>query len=148
MSPYSFYDYPKYRLIEDVSISIDHNLDKDKKVMVLCKKKDLNGPNHELLLKILQAIGHTPESTQIIGVDDHEKINVTLLLSNVQPETLLSFEINLNKNGLNLEQKLYRLIKLMDTTIIISEALSTLQGKKEAKVKLWGALQEHFQNQK
>ena len=142
----NFFNFPRYELVEDQSISIPTDLKNNKSVMVLCKKKDLNGPNNELLLKMLGAIGHTSESTQIIGIDDAEKINVTQLLTIAQPDTLLSFEINLNKNGLNLEQKLYKLINLVSTTIIISESLSTLQEKTESKKKLWASLQLHFKN--
>ncbi len=141
-----FYNFKKYALIEDESIPIPSGIDSSKEVMVLCKKTDLTGPNRELLEKILNAIGQNMTSTQIVGVNDDEKINVSQLLHIGSPNTLLSFEINLNKNGLNLKQKLYKLIKLLDTTIIISESLSQLQNKVEAKKKLWATLQLHFKN--
>lgn len=140
----SFSDYTRYDLIEDKAKELPNSTYEQKAVMVLCKHKDLTGPNRDLLNKILGAIGQDESNTNIIGVDDHELIDVTDLLRRVPPETLLSFEINLNKNGLNLEQKLYRRIPLMSTTVIISEALETLQGSKDKKMKLWTCLKEHF----
>ncbi len=139
-----FYDFRRYDLIEDQCDRSFYPDLREQSVLVLCKSDDLSGPNKELLTKILAAIGQNFDNTQIVGVRPDQKINVTEILNIVKPSTLLSFHINLNTHGLKLEQKLYRIIGLMDTSIIISEALTILQDKIESKKRLWNELQTQF----
>lgn len=119
-------------------------IDFSKESLVLCRKKDLNEDNHDLLVKILSAVNLTLEITNIVAMEDSDILDVSTLIRKIKPKSLLSFEINLNTNGLNLDQKLYKPTHLVGTSIIISESLSTLQKNKESKLKLWNALKEHF----
>jgi tRNA uridine 5-carbamoylmethylation protein Kti12 len=130
--------------LHELSDYIPEKLDSTKEALVFCRKKDLNQENHELLIKILGAVNHNLENTNIVALEDSSILDISALMQIIKPKSLLSFEINLNTNGLNLDQKLYKVMHLLDTSIIISESLSTLQQNKESKLKLWNALKEHF----
>lgn len=139
-----FHNFPIYKLISDQSSSVLSSAHSEKEVCVLCKPADLTTENKALLEKILSAIGHDLEGTNIISMEKTKFSDVTSILSYLRPKFLLSFEINLNTFGLNIDQKLYKALHLENTTIIISESLSTLQENKESKLKLWTTLKEQF----
>ena len=103
------------------------SIDKNEEFLILCKKSDFRENNRQFLIKILHAINKSIADCHIILIEEYEALDAASLLIQYQPKVLISFEINLNKNGLNIEQKLYKPIHLLNTLIIISESLDKLQ---------------------
>ncbi len=138
-----FDGYKRYHLIEDQPHTIDHKAEiTTNQILVLCLEEDLTDDNKVLLSKILGAIGETMDSATIMSVNN--RMNLTEIINRNKPSTLLSFRVNLNKNGLNLHQRLYEIIVIDRMSIIISESLSDLNQNKEAKMRLWNTLKTHF----
>lgn len=143
-----FDTYPRYQIIENQNsneTSVD--LSNHPTTIVLCKSHDLTEENKELLVKILKAVGETIETVDMVSVDQNGQHHLNEIIKESHTRVLLSFEVNLNNNGLNIHQRLYHIIKISDLSILISEALSTLSVKKEAKMKLWQELQKLYPEQ-
>ena len=137
----AFYDFERYNLIEDQTQPLHFTT--QKKALVICLENDINEANTQLLDKILSAINLSIQDVEIIIQPTGSILNITQLLRDCEPNVMLSFHVNLNKNGLNIEQKLYQPIILMNTSIIISQALSHLQNDNQAKAKLWNAIKHY-----
>lgn len=143
-----FDSYTRYNIIEAPSSEEASALNSTQPTtIVLCKSHDLTEENKALLTKILSAVGETLESVQFVSVDQNGQRHLNQVIQQGHTRVLLSFEVNLNNNGLNIHQRLYYITKIGDLSILISEALSTLQEKKEAKMKLWTELQKLYPQQ-
>ena len=143
-----FDSYPRYKIIEP-SISVEISVDRATQptTIVLCKSHDLTDDNKVLLSKILSAVGETLDSVQFVSVDQNGQAHLNQVIQQGHTKVLLSFEVNLNNNGLNIHQRLYHIAMIGELSILISESLSTLSEKKEAKMKLWTELQKLYPQQ-
>lgn len=143
-----FDSYPRYKIIEDHSKSMDStDLSNQPTTIVLCKSHDLTDENKLLLEKILQAVGETLDSVQFVSVDQNGQRHLNQIIVEGHTKVLLSFEVNLNNNGLNIHQRLYHITMIGDLSLLISESLTALSQKKEAKMKLWTELQKLYPQQ-
>jgi len=143
-----FDSYPRYKIIEP-SKSEETSVDPitQPTTVVLCKSHDLTDDNKVLLSKILSAVGETLDSVQFVSVDQNGLAHLNQVIRQGHTRVLLSFEVNLNNNGLNIHQRLYHITMIGELSILISESLSTLSEKKEAKMKLWTELQKLYPQQ-
>jgi DNA polymerase III psi subunit len=143
-----FDSYPRYQIIEQPE-SMGHSTDLSAHptTIVLCKSHDLTEENKTLLAKILKAVGETLETVQFVSVDQNGQHHLNQIIVDGHTRVLLSFEVNLNNNGLNIHQRLYHIIMIGELSILISESLTTLTQKKEAKMKLWTELQKLYPQQ-
>ncbi len=146
---YAHFDsYPRYKIIEsDKTASGIVDSTPRPTTIVLCKSHDLSEDNKVLLSKILSAVGETLESVQFVSVDHNGQNHLNQVIQQGHTKVLLSFEVNLNNNGLNIHQRLYHITTIGEMSVLISESLSTLSEKKEAKMKLWTELQKLYPQQ-
>lgn len=144
-----FDQYPRYNLIESDLPTFEYiNKIENASTVVLCKSQDLTETNKELLSKILQAVGETIASVDIISINKNGVNHLNSILKSDHLKVLLSFEVNLNNNGLNLHQRLYHIINMSGLSILISESLTKLTNDKGAKMKLWTELQKLYTSNK
>ena len=141
----SFDEYPRYNIVDSVESGFDYiNQIDNTSTIVLCRSEDLTESNKELLSKILQAVGETINSVDIISINKNGQNHLNSILNNHSLRVLLSFEVNLNSNGLNLHQRLYHIIRMSELSLLISESLTKLSNDKVAKMKLWKELQKLY----
>jgi len=131
-----FDSYPRYKIIEP-SKSEETSVDPitQPTTVVLCKSHDLTDDNKVLLSKILSAVGETLDSVQFVSVDQNGLAHLNQVILQGHTRVLLSFEVNLNNNGLNIHQRLYHITMIGELSILISESL------------LWTELQKLYPQQ-
>ena len=140
-----FYSYHKYDIIESNAAGLNYIRQvKGATTIVLCKSQDLTASNEKLLANILKAVGETMDTVNVISIDNNGLHHINKLIKNPLLKVLLSFEVNLNSNGLNIHQRLYHIIQLSKLSILISESLSKLSNDKTSKLKLWKELQKLY----
>jgi len=138
-----FYSETLYHLPDSNSVELPAS--NDAKVLVVCKNPAIPTSNEITFLNnILKAVGLTPDMAQVIHFNPSTVLNFGKIIRFYHPEKMLCFGFNASDLQLNVKIGIYSPRVLLNTTIILADALHLLESEQQKKAILWQKLKHIF----
>lgn len=138
------FDIVAFNPIENVILGLNEsNL---KSLIIVLDKKDLTNETESLLSDILKAVNvKHPEQTLLLDASKFKQLRILEVLKKTNIQNMLAFGLLPTQLGLNISDKQYDSIEVMNYKFLFSEPLNILSDNKNSKKLLWNSLIQFFE---
>ncbi len=135
----TFFDFPIYSIPSEKETQV---IDLTHQLIVLVNDDEYGPEEKELLEKVLKAVDATIEQIQLITTK--QILHYQIATSSEQRPLIIAFGIRPEQLGLQLDKRLFQIMRLPRFALLFSQDLVTLSGDVNGKRALWQALKVYF----